>query len=65
MSSTASEVGRVAEYMHRSPEQIAAGSEERRQKALRAVEYLRRLEVAPQKSDREKRDEDDADAGKD
>lgn len=65
MSSTASEVGRVAEYMHRSPEQIAAESEERRQKALKAIEYLRRLEVAPQNSDREKRDEDDAYAGKD
>ena len=57
LSSTVSEVGRVADYMHSTPEQLAKEDEERRERAIHAIEYLRSLEVespsTPRRKERE------------
>lgn len=57
VSSTASEVGRVADYMHSTPEQLAKEDEERRERAIHAIEYLRSLKVespsTPRRKERE------------
>lgn len=45
VSSAASELSRTADYMHRTPEELAEEEEQRRQRALNAVEYLRGLNV--------------------